>query len=123
MSLGLGVDALDISRFEYYLIHIPKFSDRAFSDRERCLSHRQLAGNFSAKEAFIKACPRNILATVSSVEFLRDETGKPISVVWNENGKPIQSLKVHVSLTNLNNLVISTVLIETLNEEKPASET
>ena len=60
MIVGIGVDVVDLARFERALDRTPKLKSRLFADAElstpdRVLSLRSLAGRFAAKEALIKA--------------------------------------------------------------------
>ena len=60
MIIGIGVDVVDLARFERALDRTPKLKSRLFADAElstpdRVLSLRSLAGRFAAKEALIKA--------------------------------------------------------------------
>jgi holo-[acyl-carrier protein] synthase len=58
--VGIGVDVVDLARFERALDRTPMLKSRLFADAElstsdRVLSLRSLAGRFAAKEALIKA--------------------------------------------------------------------
>ena len=112
MIVGVGIDALSITRFKYYAQNVPNFLERAFTPRELALSHNQLAGNFSAKEAFFKACPQEMKANISSIEFLRGSFGEPIAITSDLKGQFLPWLTLHVSITNLMDLVITNVIIE-----------
>lgn len=82
MIAGIGVDVVDLARFERALARTPKLRDRLFSASEqspggRTLPLRSLAGRFAAKEALMKA--------------LGDSTGigwHDMAVVSNEHGDP-----------------------------------
>ncbi len=52
---GIGVDVVDLARFERAVARTPKLRDRLFAESERGLPLRSLAGRFAAKEALIKA--------------------------------------------------------------------
>jgi len=76
--LGVGVDLVDISRFERALNRAPRLAQRLFTENEAQASVRTLAGRFAAKEALVKAL------------------GGPEGLRWNElqvsknlNGKPV----------------------------------
>jgi len=112
MIIGIGVDAVNIVRFKYYSDIVPHFLSRLFSPRELSLNQLQLAGNFAAGEAFFKACPTDYLDLVSTIEFLRDNVGKPTIEICDFDGMPISNLSVHISLTNLENLVIAMIVVE-----------
>jgi len=53
--VGVGVDIVDVARFEASLERTPALAQRLFTDVERDLPMPSLAARFAAKEAFIKA--------------------------------------------------------------------
>ncbi|QIK64252.1 holo-ACP synthase [Leucobacter viscericola] len=55
MIVGIGVDTVDIPRFERQLARTPALRDRLFAPAERELSLHSLAARFAAREALIKA--------------------------------------------------------------------
>lgn len=55
MILGIGVDVVDIARFERTLDATPALRERLFVESERALPVHSLAARFAAKEATIKA--------------------------------------------------------------------
>ncbi len=60
MIVGIGVDVVDIARFERALLRTPVLKDRLFAQSEQLkdgapMPLRSLAGRFAAKEALIKA--------------------------------------------------------------------
>lgn len=55
MIIGIGVDTVDIERFERQLARVPALRPRLFTPGERPLSTASLAARFAAKEALIKA--------------------------------------------------------------------
>ena len=55
MIIGIGVDTVDIARFEQQLERTPALRARLFTEAERELSTPSLAARFAAKEALIKA--------------------------------------------------------------------
>src|SRR5690606_7797419 len=55
MIVGIGVDLVDIERFEAKIRQTPKLIERLFLPEERQLKPRSLAVRFAAKEAFVKA--------------------------------------------------------------------
>jgi holo-[acyl-carrier protein] synthase len=60
--VGIGVDIVDITRFERALIRTPALKNRLFGtlDLSRDLVSNSLAARFAAKEATIKALGGNI---------------------------------------------------------------
>lgn len=55
MIIGIGVDVVQVSRFERQLHKAPGLRQRLFVPAERDLSLRSLAARFAAKEAVAKA--------------------------------------------------------------------
>lgn len=55
MIVGIGVDTVDIARFERQLARTPALRERLFTESERGLADASLAARFAAKEALIKA--------------------------------------------------------------------
>ena len=55
MIVGIGVDLVDLARFERAVDRTPRLRDRLFAESERDKPLRSLAGRFAAKEALIKA--------------------------------------------------------------------
>ncbi len=60
MIVGIGVDIVDLARFERAVARTPKLLDRLFAQSEQVhdshrLTNHSLAARFAAKEALIKA--------------------------------------------------------------------
>jgi phosphopantetheine--protein transferase-like protein len=55
MIVGIGVDLVDLARFERSVSRTPRLKERLFTAAEREKPLRSLAGRFAAKEALIKA--------------------------------------------------------------------
>ncbi|MET1051096.1 MAG: holo-ACP synthase [Mycetocola sp.] len=55
MIVGIGVDLVDLARFERAVDRTPRLRDRLFAESERDKPLRSLAGRFAAKEALVKA--------------------------------------------------------------------
>ena len=55
MIVGIGVDLVDIARFERTIERTPRLLERLFAPAERALPLRSLAARYAAKEALIKA--------------------------------------------------------------------
>ena len=52
---GVGVDVVDLARFERTLERTPELRSRLFTPAEAALTVERLAARFAAKEAFVKA--------------------------------------------------------------------
>ncbi len=82
--IGLGIDAVDISRFRRVLARRPGMAERLFTAGERAYAAGQadpapsLAARFAAKEATMKALGVGIGAfRFTDVEVVRSGTGRP----------------------------------------------
>lgn len=77
MIIGVGIDVVDIARFERSLARTPGLARRLFTEGERELPPRSLAARFAAKEALAKAlgAPRGLLWT--DAEIITSPGGRP----------------------------------------------
>jgi holo-[acyl-carrier protein] synthase len=75
--VGVGIDVVDIARFEQSLTRSPGLAVRLFTEGERGLPPRSLAARFAAKEALAKAlgAPRGLLWT--DAEIVASPVGRP----------------------------------------------
>ena len=53
--VGIGVDVVDVARLAERLERVPRLAERLFTEAERGLPVRSLAGRVAAKEAVAKA--------------------------------------------------------------------
>lgn len=82
MIVGIGVDVVDLARFERAVTRAPKLIDRLFASSEqagegRDLSLQSLAGRFAAKEALIKALGNSAGVRWHDLRVITDEHGAP----------------------------------------------
>ena len=77
MIVGVGIDVVDIARFEQALTRTPRMAVRLFTEDERSLPAHSLAARFAAKEALAKAlgAPRGLLWT--DAEIVTSPAGRP----------------------------------------------
>lgn len=120
MIFGIGVDVVDIARFERALSRTPRLRDRLFAKSEqllagRMLPLRSLAGRFAAKEALIKALGGSDGVAWHDMRVLNDENGNPsfaldgrIREVMLERGIS----RVHLSMAHDAGIAIAYVVAE-----------
>lgn len=74
----VGTDIVKISRIEKS-IKSDSFLQRVFTEQEReyCKRTESYAGIFAAKEAYFKAVGTGITQSLTGVEILHDDKGKP----------------------------------------------
>jgi holo-[acyl-carrier protein] synthase len=77
MIIGVGIDVVDIARFEQALTRTPGMAVRLFTEGERSLPAHSLAARFAVKEALAKAlgAPRGLLWT--DAEIVTSPGGRP----------------------------------------------
>ncbi|QKJ20225.1 holo-ACP synthase [Microbacterium hominis] len=77
MIVGIGVDLVDIARFERTLERTPRLAERLFSEAERALKPRSLAARYAAKEALIKALGGSDGVHWTEIEITPEPSGRP----------------------------------------------
>ena len=82
MIVGIGVDVVDLARFERALIRTPSLIDRLFAPSEQLkdgapMPLRSLAGRFAAKEALIKALGDSTGVQWHDMRVVNDPLGNP----------------------------------------------
>lgn len=77
MIVGIGVDIVDLARFDRAISRTPRLVTRLFAERERGLPAHSLAARFAAKEALIKALGGSDGVSWQNVELVADEAGDP----------------------------------------------
>jgi holo-[acyl-carrier protein] synthase len=75
--VGIGVDLVDIARFERTLERTPRLLQRLFSPAEQTRSPRSLAARYAAKEALIKALGGSDGVHWTEIEITPEESGRP----------------------------------------------
>ncbi|NYF09672.1 holo-[acyl-carrier protein] synthase [Leifsonia sp. AK011] len=82
MIVGIGVDVVDLARFERALVRTPTLIDRLFAPSEQLkdgqpMPLRSLAGRFAAKEALIKALGDSTGVQWHDMRVVNDPLGNP----------------------------------------------
>lgn len=111
MIIGIGIDIVNIKRFEKVVKNNPEILKRIFTENELNLfenyknKYLHLAGRFSLKESIIKAGQNYLnIKSFKDIEILKDENGKPI--VAKPKGK------IFISISHDENYVVSFAVIE-----------
>jgi holo-[acyl-carrier protein] synthase len=120
MILGVGIDVVEIDRFERALARTKGLAVRLFTEREQALPVRSLAARFAAKEALAKAlgAPSGLLWT--DAEIVTAPDGRPSLQVYGTVAAAAARLGVrswHLSLTHDGGIASAVVIAET---DKPA---
>jgi len=115
MIVGVGIDVVDITRFEASLARTPGLAGRLFTRAEGGLPPHSLAARFAAKEALAKAlgAPRGLLWT--DAEVVATPTGRPHLVVSGTVAAAAARLGVtswHLSLSHDAGIASAVVIAE-----------
>jgi holo-[acyl-carrier protein] synthase len=118
--VGIGVDVVDLARFERALDRTPKLRSRLFADNElatpdRVLSLRSLAGRFAAKEALIKALGESAGIRWHDMRVVSDGLGNPhfeLSGPAAEVAAAKGANRLHLSMSHDGGIAIAYVVAE-----------
>lgn len=120
MIVGIGVDLVDVARFERAASRTPRLLDRLFAQSEqepdgRKLPLRSLAARFAAKEALIKAIGDSDGVRWHDIRIVSNDLGNPsfelanrVAEVADERGITI----FHLSMSHDADLAIAYVIAE-----------
>lgn len=121
MIVGIGVDVVDLTRFERSLARTPALRGRLFGDHETVLrdgAPRQvpsLAARFAAKEALIKALGGSTGVSWHDIVVLSDEQGAP-SLTLTGGARALAEARgvarLHLSLSHDGGVAVAYVIAE-----------
>jgi holo-[acyl-carrier protein] synthase len=112
---GIGVDVVDIARFERAVARTPSLADRLFTEAERTKPAASLAARFAAKEALIKAVGDSDGFTWHDMQVESDEHGNPSLVVTGSTAQVLENrgiAHVHLSLSHDGGIACAFVVAE-----------
>jgi holo-[acyl-carrier protein] synthase len=101
--VGIGVDVVDVDRFERTLERAAGLRERLFTEGERELPPGSLAGRFAAKEALAKALGAPAGLRWLDAEVVKDADGKPSFVLTGTLHDLVERLgvtSVHLSISH-----------------------
>ena len=115
MIMGVGVDIVDIARFEKAAERTPSLTERLFTEGERGRPAQSLAGYFAAKEALIKALAGSGGMNWHEVVIAHNEDGAPHfeltgKALSRQQTKGVSAL--HLSISHDGGLAIAVVIAE-----------
>ena len=103
MIVGVGIDVVDIARFQASLERTPGLLERVFTERERGLQIASLAARFAAKEAVGKALGNPGDLSWQDAEVCSEPNGRPYLVVGGgvaARAKELGVTRWHLSLSH-----------------------
>jgi holo-[acyl-carrier protein] synthase len=115
MILGVGIDVVDVSRFEEALERTPTLRERLFTEHERKRPTNSLAARFAAKEALAKALGAPTGMAWHDAEIRNDQSGDPRfdlrgGVLARAEERGVRT--VHVSLSHDAGIASAMVVLE-----------
>jgi holo-[acyl-carrier protein] synthase len=115
MIIGVGIDVVDIGRFEEALERTPTLRERLFTERERERPLNSLAARFAAKEALAKALGAPTGMAWHDAEVRNEHSGDPQfdlrgSVLARAEERGVKN--VHVSLSHDAGIASAMVVLE-----------
>jgi holo-[acyl-carrier protein] synthase len=115
MILGVGIDVVDIGRFEESLERTPSLRERLFTEQERTRPLASLAARFAAKEALAKALGAPTGMAWHDAEVVSEATGNPQLEMRGSVRARADQLgvaSVHVSLSHDAGIASAVVVLE-----------
>ena len=115
MIVGVGVDLVDLARFESKLQKTPALIERIFTESERDRSMQSLAGVWASKEALIKALGNPTGLSWHDVTVAKDALGKPhleVSGATKERSEKMGITSWHLSITHDGGMACAFVIAE-----------
>ncbi len=112
---GVGVDVVDLARFEQTLERTPTMRSRLFTPSERDLPLESLAGRFAAKEALAKAMRAPAGLSWQDFEVVNTAQGAPEFVLLGAAPGRLRELgitTVHLSISHDTTVATAFVVAE-----------
>ena len=113
--VGVGIDVVDISRFDQALRRTPGLVSRLFTPEEATRPLASLAARFAAKEALAKAlgAPENL--EWHDAEVISESTGRPLFALRGTvaaRSAELGATTVHLSLSHDAGIASAMVVLE-----------
>jgi holo-[acyl-carrier protein] synthase len=108
---GIGIDVVDISRFNESVERTPNLIPRLFTDAESKLSMGSIAARFAAKEALTKALNIKTL-NWKEIEIANEESGKPYFKFYGVISESLVGKTVHLTLSHDAGIASAMVIVE-----------
>ena len=114
MIEGIGIDVVDISRFQESLDRTPALREKLFTEREAKLGIQSLAARFAAKEALAKALNAKYVFAWQDCEVVNEESGRPAFLFYGNLVDRIDGANVHLTLSHDAGIASAMVIVERL---------
>lgn len=114
MIEGIGIDVVNISRFQESLDRTPALREKLFTEREAKLGIQSLAARFAAKEALAKALNAKYVFAWQDCEVVNEESGRPAFLFYGNLVDRIDGANVHLTLSHDAGIASAMVIVERL---------
>ncbi|KHK99851.1 4'-phosphopantetheinyl transferase [Microbacterium mangrovi] len=115
MIIGIGVDLVDMERFERSVARTPRLLERLFTPAERQMPLHSLAARFAAKEALIKALGGSDGLHWNEIDVTRNDAGAPRFELSGSTAEVVAARgirTVHLSMSHDAGAAIAQVIAE-----------
>ena len=116
MIVGIGIDVVELVRFEASLTRTPALRDKLFTPAEAGLPLQSLAARFAAKEALAKALGAPAGMEWADAEVVSEDSGRPqfeIRGTVRSRADALGVRSVHLSLSHDAGIASAVVVLET----------
>jgi holo-[acyl-carrier protein] synthase len=113
--VGLGIDVVDVSRFEAALRRTPGLTERLFTPDEAIRAPASLAARFAAKEALAKALGAPGGLAWHDAEVVSESSGQPLLTLRGTvaaRAAEVGAVHVHLSLSHDAGIASAVVVLE-----------
>jgi len=113
--VGVGIDVVDVERFQEALRRTPALAPRLFTDQEQRLPPASLAARFAAKEALAKALGAPVGLRWRDAEVHRGDDGRPhlsMSGTVAARADELGVQRTHVSMSHDAGIASAVVVLE-----------
>jgi holo-[acyl-carrier protein] synthase len=129
MIVGIGVDIVDLARFQSALQRTPSLKDRLFARSEQVIDGyelplRSLAGRFAAKEALIKALGDSTGVQWHDMRIVNNALGNPDFELQDSTRRIARARGItalHLSMSHDAGIAIAYVIAEADPQGQPES--
>ena len=115
MVVGVGVDLVNITRFEEHVMKQPKLLERLFVPAEIDAPLKTIAGRFAAKEALIKALGGSDGVAWQEIEITNNSLGKPEIHTSGKTAATVSAAgisRLHLSISHDAGMAVAMVVAE-----------
>lgn len=115
MVVGVGVDLVNVTRFEEHVLKQPKLLERLFVPSELDAPIKTIAGRFAAKEALIKALGGSDGVAWHEVEVSKNASGKPLITTSGQTLETVRAAgisQLHLSISHDAGMAVAMVVAE-----------